>query len=373
MQDDSYTNIMVHIKDTDIEELVHEYEEQNRDTEEIVMSPRLTYICTFFQILAALIDTSNKVNIGKLIKRYPFDLLVDFLAKSKTCWPLKRNLRCLINRLYYFHPEIDAQLKTILSREMANFIEDLNLYIEEKFLPNAAQLENKKFKDPVRFSYLESYHYLLVEETIFSIFNIATRSTIVTEMVKYLNNFAKNDLQSSYNWFKIVERLAWLQQFFTTNKNVYSNSLIKYILSKIKPLLLSLDDKAIFEQGFNTIFAPEEREKERGERDSSSFKNGKELLINRLLAGNIFKFFEEKSPAVQENVPLVFLLSNAEKEKVMKQRDDGRLKEVLRNIFRREKRVFQNEDEHISYNLQQLISSLKLSPATQKYTLGEYL
>lgn len=59
-------------------------------------------------------------------------------------------------------------------------------------------------------------------------------------MVKYLNNFARTDLQSSYNWFKIVERLAWLQQFFTTNKNVYSNSLIKYILSKIKPLLLSL-------------------------------------------------------------------------------------------------------------------------------------
>lgn len=104
------------------------------------MSPKLTYICTFFQILAALIDTSNKVNIGKLIKRYPFDTLVDFLAKSRHCWPLKRNLRCFINRLYYFHPEIDAQLKTILKREMQNFIEDLNLYIEEKFSPEAAVL-----------------------------------------------------------------------------------------------------------------------------------------------------------------------------------------------------------------------------------------
>jgi len=69
---------------------------------------------------------------------------------------------------------------------------------------------------------------------------LATRDTIVNEMVKYLNNFARTDLQSSYNWFKIVERLAWLQKFFTDNKNVYSNSLIKYILSKIKPLLMSL-------------------------------------------------------------------------------------------------------------------------------------
>ncbi len=43
-----------------------------------------------------------------------------------------------------------------------------------------------------------------MEETVFSIFNLATRETIVTEMVKYLNNFAKSDLQASYNWFKIV-------------------------------------------------------------------------------------------------------------------------------------------------------------------------
>ena len=79
------------------------------------------------------------------------------------------------------------------------------------------------------------------------------------------------------------------------------------------------------------------------------------------------------SPAVRENVPLSFLFRSPEKEKVVKQRDEGRLKEVLRAIFKREKRDFQNEDERISYNLQQLISSLKLSPATQHYALGEYL
>jgi hypothetical protein len=66
-------------------------------------------------------------------------------------------------------------------------------------------------------------------------------------------------------------------------------------------------------------------------------------------------------------------MGNAEKEKVVKARDENRLKEVLRAIFRREKRDFQNEDERISYNLQQLVSSIKLAPATQKYTLGEFL
>ncbi len=76
---------------------------------------------------------------------------------------------------------------------------------------------------------------------------------------------------------------------------------------------------------------------------------------------------------MHENVPLCFLMGNAEKEKVVKARDENRLKEVLRAIFRREKRDFQNEDERISYNLQQLVSSIKLAPATQKYTLGEFL
>lgn len=79
------------------------------------MSAKLTYICTFFQLMAALIDNNNVVNIGKLIKRYPFEDLLGYLMKSGTCWPLKRNIRCFINRLYYFRPDIDTQLKNILS------------------------------------------------------------------------------------------------------------------------------------------------------------------------------------------------------------------------------------------------------------------
>ena len=35
--------------------------------------------------------------------------------------------------------------------------------------------------------------------------------------------------------------------YFTSNKNIYSNSMIKYILSKIKPVLATLTDKVIFE------------------------------------------------------------------------------------------------------------------------------
>lgn len=46
---------------------------------------------------------------------------------------------------------------------------------------------------------------------------------------------------------------------------------------------------------------------------------------------------------------------------------------MLRQIFRREKKDFSNEDERINYNLQQLISSLKLSAEIQNYISKEYL
>jgi len=100
------------------------------------MSPKLTYLCTFFQIAASLIDFYNSVNIGKLIKRYPFDKLVSFLEVSGTCWPLKRNLRAFINRLYYFQSGLEALLKPILSREIPNIILDFNLYIIQKHKKN---------------------------------------------------------------------------------------------------------------------------------------------------------------------------------------------------------------------------------------------
>jgi inositol 1,4,5-triphosphate receptor type 1/inositol 1,4,5-triphosphate receptor type 3 len=78
------------------------------------MKPELTYIVTFFQILSSLIDDNNTVNMGKVVKRFPFDRLVYFLKASSNCWPLKRNIRTFLNRMYYFQPEVETNLKTIL-------------------------------------------------------------------------------------------------------------------------------------------------------------------------------------------------------------------------------------------------------------------
>ena len=204
------------------------------------MSPKLTYLCSFFQIMSSLIDNSNSVNIGKLIKKYSFERLVSMIETSWTCWALKRNLRGLINRLYYFQKGVDCYLKAIISREIPNLAQDLHLYIQSKHDPEQLTFENKKFENPVRFSYIESYRYLLLEESLFTLMTI-TQEEVMSEVAKHLNKNYSTDLEACYNIFKILERLGWLQIYFTDHKNTYTNSLIKFLLSKMKPLLLALD------------------------------------------------------------------------------------------------------------------------------------
>ena len=108
MQDDSFKNIIFDITPAKIKELMVIYNESNKKEPEegstkcIYMSPELTYIVTFFQVMVSLIDDKCKVNAGKLVKKFPFDKLVECLVAADKCWPLKRNIRAFLNRLYYF-------------------------------------------------------------------------------------------------------------------------------------------------------------------------------------------------------------------------------------------------------------------------------
>jgi len=52
--------------------------------------------------------------------------------------------------------------------------------------------------------------------------------------------------QHALNFIKISERIGWLRSFFTSNKNIYSNSMTKFILMKIKEILVEFDEK-VFE------------------------------------------------------------------------------------------------------------------------------
>ena len=133
------------------------------------MSATLTYLVTYWQILTGLVDQYNQVNIGKLLKNFPFNDLVSFIVECKTCWPLKRNIRSFLNRMYYFSPGSSAYLNAMIEREIPIFINDIDLFISLKANSEAEKYENLIFKNPVRFSYLESYFYLNLEEILFSL------------------------------------------------------------------------------------------------------------------------------------------------------------------------------------------------------------
>lgn len=82
MQDDSYSNIIINLELKDIKDQVKKYADLNAGelkegmTRTIKMRPELTYMVTFFQIMVSLIDDKCRVNSGKLVKKFPFDLLV---------------------------------------------------------------------------------------------------------------------------------------------------------------------------------------------------------------------------------------------------------------------------------------------------------
>lgn len=88
MQDDSFKNIIFDITPQKIKTLVATYTQMNsKEPEEgatkcIAMEPELTYMVTFFQIMISLIDDKCKVNAGKLVKKFPFDKLVECLVAA---------------------------------------------------------------------------------------------------------------------------------------------------------------------------------------------------------------------------------------------------------------------------------------------------
>lgn len=120
MQDDDYTTILQPVTVGMVADLVAAYQEMNdhgKFKENVVKcAPDLVYLSTYFQILNSLIDQNNSVNIGKLIKRFPFELLSECIIASQDCWILKRNIRAVINRMYYFSIGTGAYLSLIISK-----------------------------------------------------------------------------------------------------------------------------------------------------------------------------------------------------------------------------------------------------------------
>ena len=138
MQDDDFTQILIPNSEEIIEEHVRSYQEMNGNFNGTVkMSQELLYLVTYWQIMTSLIDENNDVNIGKLVKTYPFENLVQFVKKSGNCWPLKRNIRAFLNRIYYFTPGTSAYLQAMILEEIPSIIDDLDAFISLKTGPDA--------------------------------------------------------------------------------------------------------------------------------------------------------------------------------------------------------------------------------------------
>lgn len=118
---------------------------------------------TFFQIMSALIEDNNMVNLGKLTKRHPFELLSACIKKSNRCWPLRRNLQMYMNKLYYVHTSLDVYFSNITEVEFDNWIYTLNCFIQIKTSSREKHIEAQTIENPVRFSYTETYLYLSIE------------------------------------------------------------------------------------------------------------------------------------------------------------------------------------------------------------------
>lgn len=113
--------------------------------------------------------------------------------------------------------------------------------------------------------------------------------------------------------------MGWLQKYFTLNKNIYSKSMIKFILSKAKSFLFQLDKKIIYEQGIPTEFRLDPSDS-----TCTVEKQPLRAAIDKTIEGNINIYYEQRHPAIHEDLPLSFIPQSAVKEEKVvnnKQRD----------------------------------------------------
>ncbi len=88
---------------------------------------------------------------------------------------------------------------------------------------------------------MESYKYLNLEENFFTMIQLTTRPKLTTELIRILNIQAEKNPASGVpiacKILKIVERISWIRVFYTKCKNIYTNSMIKYIVKYLKEMV----------------------------------------------------------------------------------------------------------------------------------------
>jgi hypothetical protein len=139
---------------------------------EVDLPPQLMYYITMFNIFSSLIEGENRVNIGKCKQVHSYKFLLDLLRipRAKVCYPLRRNVRAYMNRLYYIDDDYENLNEHIINVEIPLILEDLDtfirIYLEE---PNLGRMT---LSHPVRFQYFETYYYLYLEDILVTLHEI---------------------------------------------------------------------------------------------------------------------------------------------------------------------------------------------------------
>ena len=219
----------------------------------------------------------------------------------------------------------------------------------------------------MRFSYEESYLYLNLEENLFTLYELTTREKIQGEMKTILHPVEKVSNDGPYNFIRICERLGWIKNHFANKKNTFTNSFIKFLLKKFKNIIEEFDDN-IYLDGMRIPEvvgrAPTKPEKEKA-------RTG---LIEKIMAGNIEQVYaQELANKYNDTKPLVYEMP----DKSMNPKDDkkpnqNKLLNKLRQILKREKREWKDDDEKVDYNLTRLVRAIKLSPEATGYLVDDY-
>ena len=251
---------------------------------------------------------------------------------------------------------------------------DLNSYIQSKVSSKAADYEEQTFENPVRFTYMESYLYLNLEEVLYSLYDILHHEKIIYDINEFIatktNKVEGSNLSPSeslaYCFLRITERLGWTRDYFNQHKCVSTCNLIKYIQSKIKNMITHWPD-FIFEA--NNSQAATLRKHLKNE-EKSAMKNN---VINKLNAGDIEIVYSRCNGEEKREKPLCYDLPD-KKENYKKDdkkdlsKNEREMRERLIMILLRTKKHETDKNLALQNMSSSIFNTVKLSKEFHKYT-----
>lgn len=174
-------------------EQYEEFYDSGIESLNLLISPELTYMFTYFQAFSLLIEDHNEINAGKCKHMHPFPSLLGILWAAKRCWPLKRYVRAYVNRLYYSFDDFENLSQFIIENDLAIIITDLTAIIQirksSKYFDN---FKDVKLVNQLRYTYLLSYLYLYLEEILITLNTIFNKERFLYDLEDILNyNFQK--------------------------------------------------------------------------------------------------------------------------------------------------------------------------------------